>query len=144
MVSTNVKTQTPGRAAAGLLALSLLAYAFGPATPRARSQQPQSQQPQGQRPQNQPPPAPPTLGLEQGYLELDTPDFTLKLVKASQTVAALRPKGAGAFDFTPADRLEMRAADGFHHLGDLTFRARRGGSGPWQDYSTAAVRKPVL
>src|SRR6266542_4583862 len=55
---------------------------------------------------DQRPSQPPTLGLEQGYIELDTPDFTLKLVKASQTVAALQPKGANGFDFTPADRLE--------------------------------------
>lgn len=86
---------------------------------------------------------PPTLGLDQGYLEFDTPDFKLKLVKASQTVAALEPKGAGGFDFTPADRLERRAANGFHHLGDLTLRLRAGSSGPWQKYSTADARKPV-
>src|SRR5262245_3212897 len=49
--------------------------------------------------------APATLGLEQGTVEIDTSDFTLKLVKASQTVAAMQPKGAGGFDFTPADRL---------------------------------------
>ena len=35
---------------------------------------------------------PPTLGLTNGYLELETPDFNLKLVKDSQTVAALEPK----------------------------------------------------
>lgn len=86
---------------------------------------------------------PATLGLEQGFVDLDTPDFQLRLVKASQTVAALRPKGAGDFDFTPVDRLEGRAADGFHHLGDLTLRLRKGGSGPWESYSTAAARKPV-
>src|SRR5687767_11783414 len=80
---------------------------------------------QNQRPTNQQPELPKTLGLDQGYLELDTPDFTLKLVKASQTVAALLPKTTTAFDFTPADRLERRAANGFHHLGDLTLRMRR-------------------
>ena len=85
-----------------------------------------------------------TLGLEQGTLDLDTPDFTLKLVKASQTVAALQPKGGGGFDFTPADRLDERARDGFYQLGDLTLRVRLGDSGPWQEYSTAAARQPVL
>jgi hypothetical protein len=40
------------------------------------------------------PDTPATLGLEQGFIGLDTPDFTLKLVKASQTVAGLEPKGA--------------------------------------------------
>ena len=56
----------------------------------------------------------PTLGLEQGTLDFETKDFTLKLVKTSQTVAALQPKGAGGFDFTPADRLANRSADRFN------------------------------
>ena len=78
------------------------------------------------------PETPPTLGLDQGFIELETPEFNLKLVKASQTVAALEPKGVKpytptegsgrrrrnaapastesvAFDFTPADQLESRA-----------------------------------
>ena len=99
-------------------------------------------QAQNQRPDQSPPP-PPTLGLDQGYLEFDTPDFKLKLVKASQTVAALQPKGANGFDFTPADRLERRAANGYHHLGDLTFRWRANATGQWQKYDTADARKPV-
>lgn len=89
------------------------------------------------------PSGPPTLGLEQGVIEFETPDFRLKLVRASQTVAALQPKGAGDFDFTPADRLTLRARDGFYHLGDLIFRVRVEGQSSWQDYSTAAARKPV-
>src|SRR5947199_2562805 len=96
-----------------------------------------------QKPISSPTPLPPTLGLDQGYLEFDTPDFKLKLVKASQTVAALQPKGADGFDFTAADRLERRAANGYHHLGDLTLRVRTGSSGPWQKYDTADARKPV-
>ncbi len=86
---------------------------------------------------------PETLGLEQGYLEFDTPDFKLKLVRASQTIAALEPKGAGGFDFTPSDRLKSRAGNGYYHLGDLTLRVRSGSSGSWQEYSTATARKPV-
>lgn len=96
--------------------------------------------------QNQPSPQPaptPTLGLDEGYLDFESPDFFLKLVKASQTVAALRPTTASNFDFTPADRLERRAANGYHHLGDLLLRLRAGGSGPWQEYDTAKLRKPV-
>jgi Family of unknown function (DUF5695) len=81
--------------------------------------------------------------LDQGYIDLDTPDFALKLVKASQTVAALQPKGASGFDFTPADRLERRAANGYHHLGDLTLRVRSGSSGPWRKVDTAEARKPI-
>src|SRR4051812_22886316 len=52
----------------------------------------------------------PTLGLDQGTLDFDTPALTLRLVKDSQTIAALQPKGAKGldantpFDFTPADQ----------------------------------------
>src|SRR5262245_24251219 len=78
-----------------------------------------------------------------GTQSFDTPEFTLKLTATSQTVAALQPKGAGGFDFTPGDRLESRAADGFNALGDLTMRIRKSTSGPWENYSTSAARKPV-
>ena len=72
----------------------------------------------------------------QVYLTFDTPDFKLWLVKDSQTVAALEPKSAAGFDFTPGDRLK-------HHLGDLTLRIRVGTSGPWKEYDTAESRQPV-
>lgn len=97
--------------------------------------------------QSSPSPTPtptPTLGLEQGYLEFDTPSFKLKLIKASQTVAALQPLGAAGFDFTPADRLERRAANNYHHLGDILLRLREQNSGAWRDYSSASGRRPVL
>jgi hypothetical protein len=84
----------------------------------------------------------PTLGLEQGTLRFEVPGFELALVRASQTAAALRPNGAHDFDFTPSDRLERRSGDGFYHLGDLNLRLKSG-DGDWQDYSTAAVRRPV-
>ncbi len=86
----------------------------------------------------------PALDLAAGILEFDTPDFTLKLVKASQTVAALQPKGAHGFDFTPADRLTARTRAGYHHLGDLTLRVRKGDAGAWQEVDTAAARATVL
>jgi hypothetical protein len=101
-----------------------------------------SESAQTQRP-NEQPSLPATLGLEQGYLEFDTPDFKLKLVKASQTIAALEPKSTAGFDFTPGDRLERRAANGFHHLGDITFRVRSDSTGSWHDYDTAQARQPV-
>ena len=85
-----------------------------------------------------------TLGLEQGTMEFDTPDFKLTLVRSSQTIAALQPKVAPDFDFTPADRLTVRSADGFNHLGDIHLRVRKGDSGAWQENSTSAARKPVL
>src|ERR1043165_6972215 len=82
--------------------------------------------------------------LDHEYLELDTPDFKLKLDTKSQTVAALEPKTTPGFDFTPADRLAQRSANRYHHLGDLILRARVGGSGPWQKYDTAESRAPIV
>ncbi len=87
------------------------------------------------------------LGLEHGTLDFDTPDFRLKLVRDSQTIAALQPKAAepdagGAFDFTPADQLSVRAGNRFNHLGDIILRVRQG-DGPWVDYASNIARKPV-
>lgn len=96
-----------------------------------------------QNPRSDQPPPPPALGLDQGYLEFETPDLKVKLVKASQTIAALQPRTADGFDFTPADRLERRAANAYHHLGDLTLRVREGSAGTWQKYDTAQLRKTV-
>ncbi len=83
-----------------------------------------------------------TSAQTQEYLDLDTPDFKLKLSKASQTIAALEPKTTPGFDFTPADRLSQRATDRYHHLGDLILRVRIG-SAPWRRYDTADPRKHV-
>src|SRR5438067_3987610 len=83
------------------------------------------------------------LDLTAGYVDLDTPDFKLRLAKSSQTVAALEPKTANGFDFTPGDRLQRRVAKSYHHLGDLLLRIRIGSSGPWQEFDTAKVRVPV-
>ena len=87
----------------------------------------------------------PTPGrmLSQGTTNFDTPDFTLSLVRSSQTVAALKPKGAGDFDFTPGDLLVARSKDGYYHLGDLDLRVRTGNSGEWKNYSTSVARMPV-
>ena len=83
------------------------------------------------------------FGENTDYFDLDTTDFKLRLTSTSQTVAALEPKSATGFDFTPSDRLSQRAANGYHQLGDLVLRARIGSSGPWQKYDTAESRKPV-
>lgn len=80
--------------------------------------------------------------LADGTVDFDTPDFKLTLVKSSQTVAALKPNGAGVFDFTPGDVLAERSQDGFDHLGDLDLRIRAG-DGDWKNYSTAIARSPV-
>jgi hypothetical protein len=82
--------------------------------------------------------------LSQGTTDLDTPEFQLKLVRSSQTVAALLAKGAEGFDFTPGDLLVERSQGGYYHLGDLDLRVRQGESGEWRSYSTALTRTPVL
>jgi uncharacterized protein DUF5695 len=81
--------------------------------------------------------------LAQGTVDFDTPDFALTLVRSSQTVAALRPRSAPDFDFSPGDLLVARSNDGYFHLGDLTLRLRFGESGEWRNYSTATRRQPV-
>src|SRR4051794_5121567 len=81
--------------------------------------------------------------LDGGTIPLDTPAFTLKLVKSSQTVAALEPKASPGFGFTPGDLLAHRSQNGYYHLGDLDVRVRKGSTGPWTGYSTAFARQPV-
>src|SRR6185437_15902182 len=110
-------------------------------SPQVRTNQNQASTPRRRRQRRSS--GPPTLGLDQGVTNFDTPDFTLKLLKASQTVAALEPKGGDGFDFTPADQLGVRTGDRFYQLGDLTLRVREGTNGDWQNISTAAARKPV-
>lgn len=84
----------------------------------------------------------PTLGIAEVFQKFNTPQFQLKLVRASQTVAALRPHEDPRFDFTPGDRLEIRDKDGLYHLGDINLRLRIQ-DGAWKQYSTAAKRAPV-
>src|SRR5512142_2201008 len=81
--------------------------------------------------------------LSAGTVDFDTPDFTLTLVKSSQTVAGLKAKRAASFDFTPGDILVERSQNGYYHLGDIDLRVRVGVSGEWKSYSTAVARKPV-
>ena len=73
----------------------------------------------------------------------ETAEFCVRLSPDSQTVAALEPKSAPGFDFTPADRLSSRSSSGYFHLGDLTLRVRTGASGAWQNISTHESRTPV-
>ena len=54
--------------------------------------------------------------LSQGTQQFETPDFKLTLVKSSQKLAALKPKGAGDFDFTPGDLLVERSQNGYFQL----------------------------
>jgi hypothetical protein len=96
-----------------------------------------------QRPRRQSPPPKPGPMLAAGYIQLQTPGLDLKLVRSSQTVAALDPKAASGFDFTPGDRLVARSRNGYYHLGDIDLRLRAGTAGPWQSFSTALARQPV-
>jgi len=89
-----------------------------------------------------PPPVPGPM-LEQGLIELSTPDFDLSLVRSSQTVAALKSKGGNGFDFTPGDILVERSQNGYYHLGDLNLRLRPGTAGEWKNYATAVARASV-
>jgi hypothetical protein len=84
-----------------------------------------------------------TTAQNTDYLDLETPDFKLRLTKTSQTVAALEPKTTPGFDFTPGDRLSQRAANRYHHLGDLILKLRVDLFGPGETYDTAESRKPV-
>src|SRR5215469_18799160 len=95
-----------------------------------------------QNPQEKKPLVPGPM-LAQGIASYETPEFTLSLVRSSQTVAALKPKGADGFDFTPGDLLVARSQNGYFHLGDLTLRIRSQESSDWTNYSTAAARTPV-
>ena len=94
------------------------------------------------KPKEKMPPVPGPM-LAQGTMDFDTPEFALTLVRSSQTVAALKPKGAEDFDFTPGDLLTARSRDGYFHLGDITLRLRTSNAGDWKSYSTAAARHPV-
>jgi hypothetical protein len=78
-----------------------------------------------------------------GDLNFETAELCVSLSPASQTVAALKPKTAVNFDFTPADLLASRSGAGYFHLGDITLRLRTGGSGPWRNVTTSASRTAV-
>jgi hypothetical protein len=62
--------------------------------------------------------APPVPGpmLDAGLMTVDTPEFSLELVRSSQTVAALKPKGSGGFDFSPGDLLVERSHNGLNAI----------------------------
>lgn len=84
-----------------------------------------------------------SLNIKGDFLDLETPNFELKLDKDSQTLVSLMPKGADGFDFVPSDWLSKRSGDGYYYLGDITMRLRSGSSPDWKDYSTAVKRRTV-
>lgn len=83
-----------------------------------------------------------TLEVEKGVTVLNTKSFELKLLKSSQTVAALSPLSDKTFDFTPGERLSIRDKDGLYQLGDINLRIKAA-DGSWKSYSTAAKRAAV-
>lgn len=89
------------------------------------------------------PASPATLGLENGTRDLPTPDYALRLGRDAGVAIGLVPRGVAGFDFAPSDRLNVRAADGFVHLGDLTLRARPAGTTEWISAATYTKRAPV-
>ncbi|KAE8454351.1 hypothetical protein EG329_005276 [Mollisiaceae sp. DMI_Dod_QoI] len=86
------------------------------------------------------------LGLSSGFISFSTPNFNLKLVNASQTLASLSPKINPSFNFSPFDLLSKRAANGNYHLGDISVRYRWTGNQnqEWVNIDSAATREPVL
>ncbi len=86
---------------------------------------------------------PATLEIEQGVESFGTPNFTLELLKSSQTVSSLRTTDSEKFEFTPHDLLSKRNKNGYYHLGDLNFRIKTGANGQWESFSTAANRASV-
>jgi hypothetical protein len=87
---------------------------------------------------------PSTLNLDKGFLTFNTSTFRLKLVKASQTAAALEPNTEKNFDYTPAARLAQRSSNGMFHLGDINLRLKTEGDTGWTKYATAANRADVI
>jgi hypothetical protein len=85
----------------------------------------------------------PALVPAEKLVTFHIPDFTVKLMRSSQTLASLQPSEAGGFDFEPFDQLGARFGNGYYQLGDLDLVLRVGAHGPWQDFSTALERKPV-
>ena len=73
--------------------------------------------------------------------------FLVALRTDTQTLARLSPIGELAFSFVPTGRETERAGDGYNHIGDLDLRLRtlgdRGRAGPWRDYASARIRRPI-
>lgn len=83
-----------------------------------------------------------TLGLGNGYINLTTANFNLRLVRDAQVLASLKPAG-DAFDFLPFDYLPRRAHNLQYHWGDITFRYRRAGNATWTSGDSSTARQAV-
>ncbi|ORY70398.1 uncharacterized protein BCR38DRAFT_521188 [Pseudomassariella vexata] len=84
-----------------------------------------------------------TLGLDNGYINLNTANFNAKIVRSAQVLASLTPVES-SFDFLPFDYLPLRAHNGQYHWGDITFRYREIGTINWTDGNSASAREPVI
>lgn len=84
-----------------------------------------------------------TIGLDRGTIEAETQQFNIKILKESQLLTGLLPKGQEGFDYTPSDRLDARKGNRLYHLGDLNLRVRVVDTPEWKRYSSALERKPV-
>ena len=82
------------------------------------------------------------LGLDNGYITVDTANFKARIVRDAQVLASLAPAG-DSFDFLPFDLLPVRATNGQYHWGDITLRYREAGTTEWVEGDSAAVRRPV-
>ena len=85
------------------------------------------------------------LGLADGFATFNTPSFSFSIVKDSQIAYSLRPNDeTSTFDFLPYDVMSKRDANGQHHLGDITFRARVANTSAWQDIDSSTARSNVV
>ncbi len=92
----------------------------------------------------QKPPVIDAIGLERGLRTISTPDYELRLTADGGNGVGLVPRNSVGFDFLASDRLNIRKADGFVHLGDISFRARSQGAAEYKSFSTYQNRKPAV
>ncbi|CAI6340712.1 unnamed protein product [Periconia digitata] len=83
------------------------------------------------------------LGLGNGSIGFRFGNIQGEIVKASQTLASLNSTTSD-FDFLPFDLLPRLAANGVHHIGDVTFRYRESSAAQWISVDSATSRKPVI
>lgn len=83
-----------------------------------------------------------TLGLENGYIDIETSSFSARIVRDAQVLASLSVKGED-FDFLPFDYIDRRNRDKQYHWGDVTYRYREPGFRSWVEGDSAVSRQPV-
>ncbi|RBA21918.1 hypothetical protein FPRO05_00265 [Fusarium proliferatum] len=82
------------------------------------------------------------LGLDNGYIDIETNNFKARIVRDAQVLVSLIP-GDDTFDFLPFDRIYVRAQNGQYHWGDITYRYRKQGASAWTSGDSAQERQPV-